>query len=202
MTYGWALYLRCRGTALVLAGSTAVSGLVVLVVALGVQWRLGNGFELPVAVILPLAASCLIIITVDSPYAANEDLAVRSMYIMRLAVLTTTIFIAGVLVWLGALGLTAGPLGSLATLRNMLFLTGVGLLAARLVGGIIGTVAPIAFTGVCVTLLAEGAYPPTTFNVLLQPSDEHLSLIIAVFACILGIAVCSFRRRSRNSIRS
>ena len=191
------LYLvsrRAPGAAAVLAGLGAV-----LWASLHWHWDVAGGAAAQQAIPLAIetGAAMVIAVTCYGPFGEPERATGRWLPYLRLAgavLLTAAAF--GAL----AAGAAAGglPNGTLALLRNVSGMIGIGLLAAAILGGALGWTAPLVFL-----VLTEGAFAgswTTPWIWPTRPPDDLGGALCAGAAFAAGLLATTVRG-ARESIR-
>jgi hypothetical protein len=163
--------------------------------ALHWRWNIAGGpaAQQVLPLVIETGAAAVIAVTTYGPFGEPERATGRWLPWLRLAaalVLTAAAF--GAL----AAGATGGALpgGSLALLRNLAGMTGIGLLSAAALGGAFGWTGPMAYWLVAETALAAGWTTPWVWPA--RPPDDRGAAICAsaVFAAGL-VAVMVFGAR-------
>jgi hypothetical protein len=186
------LYLASRQVLVALAVLVA-SGLV-LRASIQFGWVEGDG-PLAQAVPLPIegAAAVVIALTVRSPFGELERTVGRALAWLRLGTaLTLTAASAGIL----AAG-TAGahlPGGNLEVLRSVAGMSGVGLLAAAVLGGSFAWVGPVAY--MCVAEYALSVPWTTPWIWSGRPPHDQDAAICAALVFVAGLVVIGVRGAS------
>jgi hypothetical protein len=173
---------------------------VLLWIALHYRWNIAGGPAAHMVIPLTMEAGAAAIIAVGmyGPFGEPERATGRWLPFLRLAgavALTAAAF--GAL----AAGATGGnlPGGSLALLRNVAGMTGIGLLAAVVLGGMLAWAGPIAY--LLVTEVALQGNPTTPWVWPARPPDDLGAALCAagVFAAgILLVAVRGPRESGRD----
>jgi hypothetical protein len=192
-------------SALRLVGLHAVSRRVPVALALiaacaaGLRGTLYGSWDAYGALQLPLvfeaACAAVIAVTAASPFGDPERATVRWLPFLRLGVtLALTALAVGALAAAGTGGHLSG--GTLAVLRNVAGLTGIGLLCAAGLGGLLAWTGPTAYLLLGVYALYTDWHPPTLTTPWIWPARPPHDLggalcAAAVFAA--GLAVITFR---------
>jgi hypothetical protein len=172
-------------------GLLAVSG-VVLWAALHWHWTIVGGAA--AQQFLPLtaeaAAAAVIAVTTYGPFGDTERAAGRWLPWLRLS---TTLVLTALAVGALAAGAAAGhlPGGTLAVLRNVGGMTGIGLLAAAGFGGAFGWTGPLAYL-----IVSEGAFAgawTTPWDWPTRPPHDLGGALCAASAFAAGLAVVVIR---------
>ena len=180
-------------------GLTAALG-VLLWIALDYRWNIAGGAAAQMFIPLTIEAGAAAVIAVATygPFGEPERATGRWLPYLRLAAaVALTAAAYGAL----AAGATGGSLpgGSLALLRNVAGMTGLGLLAAVLLGGMLAWVGPMAY--VLVTEVAlQGPIPTTPWVWPARPPDDLGAALCAAGVYAAGIALITLRG-ARESIR-
>jgi hypothetical protein len=161
------------------------------------SFRTSTGYSVPVAVFVPLVIACLITITAHSPFALAEQLSPRNMPAARLATVGGLLALASAGVAISTAPLS-GPIGAPAGVRNLVLLTGVGLCAVPLIGGLRAVALPIGLASVLITVFAGRTYAPPAGNALLQANTQPLSWYLAIAAIVVGLAAVTIFTRTRS----
>ena len=159
------------------------------------RWNIAGGpaAQQFLALAIETGAAAVIAVTTYGPFGEPERATGRWLPWLRLAaalVLTAAAF--GAL----AAGATGGALpgGTLALLRNLAGLTGIGLLSAAALGGAFGWTGPMAYWLIAETALAAGWTTPWAWPA--RPPDDRGAAICASAVFAAGIvAVMVFGAR-------
>jgi len=170
-----------------------VAGLAALLwAALHWRWNIAGG---PAArQFIPLTiqtgAAAVIAVTTYGPFGEPERAAGRWLPWLRLgsAVALTAVAFGGL-----AAGASAGwmPGGTLALLRNLGGMTGIGLLSAAILGGAFGWVGPMAFLLITEGALAHRSVTPWVWPT--RPPHDRGGAICACLVLAVGLALISAR---------
>ena len=163
--------------------------------ALHWRWNIAGGpaAQQVLPLVIETGAAAVIAVTTYGPFGEPERATGRWLPWLRLAaalVLTAAAF--GAL----AAGATGGALpgGTLALLRNLPGLTGIGLLSAAALGGAFGWTGPMAYWLIAETALAAGWTTPWAWPA--RPPDDRGAAICASAVFAAGIvAVMVFGAR-------
>ena len=183
----WFLFLRSRRAFPAAAGLLLCAALCGMV---GRRWADLSDVVLLTSVLVPLAAATIIGVTASSPFGELEQTLSRPLAPLRLSLL------AGLLV-LAATGL----FGAVTTwhdatlgwqfVRNLLGLTGMGMLATQVAGGRWSWAAPVGFCALALFLRgALGDHLPRWAWVV-QPAS-HMTTGIALTLLIAGLSLAVF----------
>ena len=190
---GWRLtrlYLVSRRVPMALALLAGLGAL--LWAALRWHWNIAGGAAarqfIPLAI--EAAAAALIAVTTYGPFGEPERAAGRWLPVLRLAAAVALTAVAfGVL----AAGAAAGglPGGSLALLRNLGGMAGVGLLSAAVLGGAFGWIGPMAFLLVTEGALAHGSVTPWVWPA--RPTPDRGGAVCACLVIAAGLVLITVR---------
>jgi hypothetical protein len=194
LTWLYLVSRRAPAAVAVLAGLGAV-----LWASLHWHWDVAGGAAAHQAIPLAIETGAAMVITVTcyGPFGEPERATGRWLPYLRLAgavLLTAVAF--GVL----AAGSTAGglPGGILALLRNVAGMTGIGLLAAAVLGGALGWVAPLVYLVLAEGALADGATTPWAWPA--RPPHDLGGALCAGAVLAAGLLVTTVRG-TRESVR-
>jgi hypothetical protein len=188
------LYLRSRR-----AGFAAVSLIAVAILGwIGADWMLqlpqfggASGHSLiPAILLMPILSGCVIALTTPSPFGETERTGSRSLPALRL------LHLGGLLLWAAMTFVFvarqwAHPAAELMLARNLAGFTGLALLGARLLGGRLSWVLPIAFGGVVTLTGRDGAGQFAWWAWSIRPGEDALAALLALVALIAGLAAVS-----------
>ena len=187
------LHLRSR------RGPTAVLALAACAAALRavLHWQLtaGGGLAQEIPMIIEAGAAVLVVVTTHSPFGEAERATGRWLPYLRLgAVLALTGAAIGLL-QLGATGASLND-GVLTLARNVIGLTGIGLLTSLVTGGLLAWIVPLAYVGFAEYTLAEAWRAPWMWPGR-PPSDRGAWICAAVVFAVglLAFAVRGARTR-------
>lgn len=186
------LYARSRrlpGAIVVLVASA-----VALRIALAAgHWDSYGALQLPL--VFEAIAAAAIAVSQASPFGEPERVAGRWLPVLRLAsALTVTALAAGLLALAGVGAPLAG--GALDVLRNVAGLTGLGLLAAAVLGGGLAWTGPVAYLLVGAYALYTQWHPPALRTPWLWPARPPHDLggaLCAGLVFLAGLAVSTVR---------
>jgi len=191
------LYLvsrRAPGALALLAGFG-----VLLWAALFWHWNVAGGAAAAMAIPLTVQAGAAAVIAVSTygPFGEPERATGRWLPYLRLgAVVALTAVAVGAL----AAGATGGTLpdGFLAMFRNVVGITGVGLLCAEVLGGLLAWAGPMAFLVLTESMLAGGRSSPWVWPT--KPPHDLAAALCAASVFVAG-AVLVMLRGPRESAR-
>jgi hypothetical protein len=184
------LYLVSRRVPAALGVLAGLGG--VLAAALHWHWSMAGGAA--AQQLVPLAvetgAAAVIAVTTYGPFGEPERATGRWLPYLRLgAAVVLTAAAVGAL----AAGATAGylPGGTLAMLRNLAGLTGIGLLSAAAAGGALAWAGPMAYLLVAESALAAGWTTPWTWPA--RPPHDLGAALCAAVVFTAGTAIITMR---------
>ena len=163
----------------------------VLCAALRLQWTFNSGHvaqELPM--IVEGGTAAVLLITTHSPFGEPERTASRWLPYLRLG---TALVMTGVAVGLLQLAVTGASLdgGILVMARNVVGITGIGLLTSLVTGGLLAWILPMGYVAFAEYALLQSWTNPWTWPVR-PPADRGAWLCAcAVFA--VGLAALTIR---------
>jgi hypothetical protein len=192
--FGWLrlarLYLASRRVPAAMGVLAALGGM--LWAALHWHWNVAGGAA--AQQLVPLAvetgAAAVIAVTTYGPFGELERATGRWLPYLRLgAAVVLTAAAVGAL----AAGATAGylPGGTLAMLRNLAGLTGIGLLSAAAAGGALAWAGPMAYLVVAESALAAGWTTPWTWPA--RPPHDLGAALCAAVVFAAGTAIITVR---------
>jgi hypothetical protein len=179
---GWRLvrlYLVSRRVPMALALLAGLGAL--LWGALHWHWNIAGGpaAQLFIPLTIQAGAAAVIAVTTYGPFGEPERAAGRWLSWLRLG---AAVALTAVAFGLLAAGAAAGgmPGGTLALLRNLGGMTGIGLLSAVVLGGAFGWVGPMAYL-----LITEGALAHRSATPWVWPTRPPHDLGGAICACLV-----------------
>jgi hypothetical protein len=143
-----------------------------------------------VPMIIEAGAAVVITVTTHSPFGEAERATGRWLPVLRLgAVLALT----GVAIGLLQLGVTGVGLsgGVLMLARNVIGISGIGLLTSLVTGGLLAWILPLGYLGFAEYALAEAWRNPWTWPV--RPPADRGAWICAVLVFAVGLGACTLR---------
>jgi hypothetical protein len=174
-------------------GALAALALCALVLraALIWHWSLGNGNgaqQLPV--LLEAGAASIIAVTAQSPFGDPERATGRWLPDLRLGTAAGLCALAVGLLQLGVAG--EGLNGGFPVLaRNVIGMTGLGLLCTLITGGLLAWTLPLGYMAFCQYALLESWTSPWTWPV--RPPGDRGAWICACLSCAIGLALFTMR---------
>jgi hypothetical protein len=131
--------------------------------ALHWHWTLGSGpYAQQVPLIIETGAAAAIAVTSHSPFGETERATGRWLPYLRLGVSLGLTLLAIGLLQLGVLGEGLNE-GFLVLARNVIGITGIGLLCALVTGGLLAWTLPLGYMAFCQYALLEGWTTPWTW---------------------------------------
>ncbi len=191
------LYLvsrRVPGAVALLAGFG-----VLLWVALFWHWNIAGGAA--AAMVIPLiveaGVAAVIAVTTYGPFGEPEQATGRWLPYLRLG---TAVALTAAAVGALAAGATGGtlPEGFLAMFRNMAGITGIGLVSAAVLGGMLAWAGPMAYLVLTETMLSGGRASPWVWP---TKPPHNLDAALCAGLVFLAGAVLITLRGARESIR-
>jgi len=154
----------------------------VLRAALHWHWTFNSGpYAQHVPLIIEAGAAAMIAVTAHSPFGETERSAGRWLPYLRLFAAAGMCGLAIALLQLGAAGESLNE-GVLVLARNIIGITGIGLLCSLVTGGLLAWTLPIGYMAVCQYALLEAWTTPWTWPVR-RPADRGAWICAcAVFA--------------------
>jgi hypothetical protein len=179
----WLLYLRSRLAVPALAGLLLIAGLCWLV---GNRWGSQPDLFLIATVTVPLAAAVVISVTTISPFGEVEQSLSRPLVGMRLNHLVLMLAIASISLAIAATA-WSGVDVEWRFVRNVLGLAGLGLLAARALGGRLSWALPLGFA--MLAMFQPGATTGSApgWAWVVQPVSRESASLLAIAVLIAGL---------------
>jgi hypothetical protein len=183
------LHLRSRRVpAAVLA--LAICG-AVLRAAVRWNWMFNSGlFAQQVPMIIEAGAAVLVVVTTHSPFGEPERATGRWLPYLRLG---ASLALTGVAIGVLQLAVTGASLngGVLQLARNVIGITGIGLLCSLVTGGLLAWILPMAYTAFAEYALLELWRNPWTWPV--RPPTDPGAWICAAVVFAVGLAAFTLR---------
>jgi hypothetical protein len=155
----------------------------------------GGALAQQVPMIIEAGAAMLVATATHSPFGEAERAAGRWLPYLRLGAALALTGIAIGALQLGATGAflngPAEPGGVLMLARNVIGITGIGLLAALVTGGLLAWIPPLGYLGLAEYALTEAWRNPWTWPV--RPPSDRGAWICAVLVFTAGLAAVTFR---------
>jgi hypothetical protein len=170
---------------------------VVLRVALKLHWIQGSGAgaqQLPL--LIEVGTAAMIAVTNHSPFGESERATGCWLPWLRLG---TSVGLAAAAVGALAAGAAAAQLpgGTLDVVRNVAGLTGIGLLSAAVLGGLLAWIGPMAYLVVAEVALTQTWTSPWIWPA--RPAADRGAAICAALVFSAGIAITAVRG-ARDSV--
>ena len=163
----------------------------VLRAALQWHWTFASGrYAQQVPLIFGAGAAAVIAVTAHSPFGEAERATGRWLPYLRLLVAVGMCGLAIALLQLGAAGQGLNE-GILVLARNIIGITGIGLLCALVTGGLLAWTLPIGYMAFCQYALLEAWTAPWTWPV--RPPADRGAWICACAAFAAGLLLFTIR---------
>jgi hypothetical protein len=170
---------------------------VVLRVALKLHWvQSGSAGAQQLPLLIEAGTAAMIAVTTYSPFGESERATGRWLPWLRLG---TAVALAAVAVGALAAGAAAAQLpgGTLDVVRNIAGLTGIGLLSAAVLGGLLAWIGPMAYLVVAEVTLTRPWTSPWIWPA--RPPHDRGAAICAALVFAAGIAITTLRG-ARDSV--
>jgi hypothetical protein len=182
------LHLRSRrGPAAVLALAACAAALRAVL-----HWQLtfSGGLAQEIPMIIEGGAAVVVVVTTHSPFGEAERATGRWLPWLRLA---SVLALTGVAIGLLQLGATGASLndGVLTLARNVIGLTGIGLLTSLVTGGLLAWIVPLAYIGFAEYTLAEAWRAPWMWPG--RPPSDRGAWICAALVFAVGLVAFTVR---------
>ena len=163
----------------------------VLHAALQWHWTFASGrYAQQVPMIIAAGAAAVIAVTAHSPFGETERATGRWLPYLRLFVAVGMCGLAIALLQLGAAGQGLNE-GILVLARNIIGITGIGLLCSLVTGGLLAWTLPIGYMAFCQYALLEAWTAPWTWPV--RPPADRGAWICACAAFAAGLLLFTSR---------
>jgi len=163
----------------------------VLRAALHWHWTFSAGpYAQQIPLIIEAGAAAAIAVTSHSPFGEAERATGRWLPYLRLGVALGLIGLAIGLLQLGVLGEGLNE-GVLVLARNVVGITGIGLLCSLVTGGLLAWTLPMGYMAFCQYALLEGWTAPWTWPV--RPPADRGAWIAACVVFAAGLVVFTVR---------
>jgi hypothetical protein len=163
----------------------------VLHAALRWHWTFNSGlYAQQVPLIIEAGAAAVIAVTAHSPFGETERATGRWLPYLRLFVAAGMCGLAIALLQLGAAGESLNE-GILVLARNIIGITGIGLLCSLVTGGLLAWTLPIGYMAFCQYALLEAWTAPWTWPV--RPPADRGAWICACAVFAAGLLVFAIR---------
>ena len=163
----------------------------VLHAALQWHWTFASGrYAQQVPLIIGAGAAAVIAVTAHSPFGETERATGRWLPYLRLFTAVGMCGLAIALLQLGAAGQGLNE-GILVLARNIIGITGIGLLCSLVTGGLLAWTLPIGYMAFCQYALLEAWTAPWTWPV--RPPADRGAWICACAAFAAGLLLFTIR---------
>jgi len=163
----------------------------VLRAALQWHWTFASGrYAQQVPMIIAAGAAAVIAVTAHSPFGETERATGRWLPYLRLFTAVGMCGLAIALLQLGAAGQSLNE-GILVLARNIIGITGIGLLCSLVTGGLLAWTLPIGYMAFCQYALLEAWTAPWTWPV--RPPADRGAWICACAAFAAGLLLFTIR---------
>ena len=156
------------------------------------HWHLMSGGVLSQQgpMVIETGAAVVIAVTTHSPFGEAERAAGRWLPYLRLG---AALALTGIAIGALQLGVTGASLpgGVLVLARNVIGITGIGLLASLVTGGLLAWIPPLGYLGFAEYALNAAWRNPWTWPV--RPPADRGAWICAVLVFAVGLAAVTFR---------
>jgi len=156
------------------------------------HWQLTSGAATAqqIPMIIEAGAALVIVVTTHSPFGEAEGATGRWLAYLRLA---AVLALTGVAIGLLQLGVAGAALngGVLTLARNVIGVTGIGLLASLVTGGLLAWILPLGYIGFAEYALAEAWRNPWTWPA--RPPADRGAWICAVLVFAVGLGAFTLR---------
>ena len=156
------------------------------------HWHLMSGGTLSQQgpMVIETGAAVLVAMTTHSPFGEAERTAGRWLPYLRLG---AALALTGIAIGALQLGVTGASLpgGILVLARNVIGITGIGLLASLVTGGLLAWIPPFGYLGFAEYALNQAWRNPWTWPV--RPPTDRGAWICAVLIFAIGLAAVTFR---------
>jgi hypothetical protein len=156
------------------------------------HWHLMSGGALTQQgpMVIEAGAAVVIAMTTHSPFGEAERATGRWLPYLRLG---AALALTGIAIGALQLGVTGASLpgGVLILARNVIGITGIGLLASLVTGGLLAWIPPLGYLGFAEYALTEAWRNPWTWPV--RPPADRGAWICAVLVFAVGLAAVTFR---------
>ena len=155
------------------------------------HWAFNSGpYAQQVPLIIEAGAATVIAVTVHSPFGETEQSAGPWLPCLRLLATAGMCGLAIALLQLGAAGESLND-GVLVLARNVIGITGIGLLCSLVTGGLLAWTLPLGYMAFCQYALLEGWTAPWTWPV--RPPADRGAWICACAVFTAGLLLFTIR---------
>ena len=150
----------------------------------------GGALEQQGPMVIEAGAAVVIAVTTHSPFGEAERAGGRWLPYLRLG---AALALTGIAIGALQLGVTGASLpgGILVLARNVIGITGIGLLASLVTGGLLAWIPPLGYLGFAEYALNEAWRNPWTWPV--RPPADRGAWICAAGVFAVGLAAVTFR---------
>jgi hypothetical protein len=150
----------------------------------------GGALSQQVPMIIAAGAAVVITVTTHSPFGEAERATGRWLPVLRLG---TALALTGVAIGLLQLGVTGASLagGVLMLARNVIGITGIGLLTSLVAGGLLAWILPLGYLGFAEYALVEAWRNPWTWPA--RPPTDRGAWICAALVFAVGVLAFTVR---------
>ena len=163
----------------------------VLRAALNWHWAIGGGLEAQqIPLIIETGAAAAIAVTSHSPFGEPERAAGRWLPYLRLC---TAVGLTGLAILTLGAAVAGGNLneGILVLARNVIGITGIGLLTSLVTGGLLAWTVPVGYMAFCQYALLEAWRAPWAWPV--RPPSDRGAWIAAFVVFAVGLLLFTVR---------
>ena len=163
----------------------------VLRAALHWHWTFHSGLlTQQIPMIIEAGAAAVVVVTTHSPFGEPERATGRWLPYLRLG---AALALTGVAIGVLQLAVTGASLngGVLVLARNLIGITGIGLLASLVTGGLLAWILPMAYVAFAEYALIEAWRSPWTWPV--RPPDDRGAWICAAAVFAVGLVAFTVR---------
>ena len=183
------LHLRSRRVPGAMVALAVCGG--VLRAALHWHWTFHSGLlTQQIPMIIEAGAAAVVVVTTHSPFGEPERATGRWLPYLRLG---AALALTGVAIGVLQLAVTGASLngGVLVLARNVIGITGIGLLASLVTGGLLAWILPMAYAAFAEYALIEAWRSPWTWPV--RPPDDRGAWICAAAVFAVGLVAFTVR---------
>ena len=157
------------------------------------RWHLnlkGSAGSQEIPMIIATGAAVVITVTTHSPFGEAEQATGRWLLVLRLG---AALALTGVAIGLLQLGVTGAGLtgGVMQLARNVIGITGIGLLTSLVTGGLLAWILPLGYLGFAEYALIEAWRNPWTWPA--RPPTDRGAWICAVLVFAVGLGAFTLR---------
>jgi hypothetical protein len=183
------LYARSRRVPAAVVALAVCGG--VLRAALNWHWAIGSGLEAQqIPLIIETGAVAAIVVTSHGPFGEPERATGRWLPCLRLVTAIGLTGLAILALGVGAAGENLNE-GILVLARNVIGITGIGLLTSLVTGGLLAWTLPLGYMAFCQYALLEAWRAPWTWPV--RPPSDRGAWIAACVVYAVGLLLFTVR---------